>query len=186
MPESLLALRRADRHHLGPVDAADVADALRTPLLAAGYTITDPALDVAAAGTGGYPFLVQLVGYWVCRVAGGGQDLRIDETAAASGVQAARRRLGSLVHEPALRDLSAVDRTFLSTMAQDDGPSRMAEIAERMKVTANYASQYRRRLIAADLIYPTTHGSVDFTLPHLREYLREHAASTDLEPEEPQ
>lgn len=181
----LTFLRRADRHHLGAVDAADVADALRTPLQAAGYTITDAALDVAAAGTGGYPFLVQLVGYWVCRVAGSGPEQRIDETAAAAGVQAARRRLGSLVHEPALRDLSAVDRTFLSTMAQDDGPSRMAEIAERMKVTANYASQYRRRLIAADLIYPTTYGSVDFTLPHLREYLREHAASTDLQPEEP-
>jgi len=127
-----------------------------------------------------------VAGYWVCRVAGSGPEQRIDETTAAAGVQAARRRLGSLVHEPALRDLSAVDRTFLSTMAQDDGPSRMAEIAERMKVTANYASQYRRRLIAADLIYPTTHGSVDFTLPHLREYLREHAASTVLEPEEPQ
>lgn len=36
-------------------------------------------------------------------------------------------------------------------MAVDDGPSRRADIAERMD--ANYASQYRRRLIAADLIY---------------------------------
>jgi len=183
----LTFLRRADRHHLGPVDAADVADALRTPLEAAGYTTTDAALNLAAAGTGGYPFLVQLVGYWVCEVVDADQQgVRIDEAAAIAGVQAARRRLGSLVHEPALRDLSEVDRTFLSKMTQDDGPSRMADIAERMEVNANYASQYRRRLIAADLIYPTSYGRVDYTLPHLREYLREHAASTDLEPEEPQ
>ena len=93
---------------------------------------------------------------------------------------AARRRLGLLVHEPALRDLSGVDRTFLVAMAADDGPSRMAAIAERMEVDANYASQYRRRLIAADLICPAGYGRVDYTLPHLREYLREHAASSGL------
>ena len=182
----LTFLRRADRHHLGPVDDADVADALRTPLQASRHTISDAALDVAVEGTGGYPFLIQLVGYWVYKAAAAGdkQSVRVDEAAAAAGVQAARRRLGSLVHEPALRDLSEVDRTFLSKMAQDDGPSRMADVAERMAVNANYASQYRRRLIAADLIYPTGYGRVDYTLPHLREYLREHAASTDLEPEE--
>ena len=38
----------------------------------------------------------------------------------------------------------------------------------------NYASQYRLRLIAAGLIRPAGHGLVDFTLPHLREWLREH------------
>ena len=108
----------------------------------------------------------------------GDAEVRITESAAIAGVQAARRRLGSLVHEPALRDLSEVDRTFLAKMAVADGPSRMADIAERMGVDANYVSQYRRRLIAADLIYRTGHGRVDYTLPHLRDYLREHAAST--------
>lgn len=175
----LTFLRRADRYHLGSVDLADVADALRTPLLQTGHSITEEALDIAARGTGGYPFLIQLVGYWTCKMPSAGPtEGPIIESAAAAGVQAARRRLGSLVHEPALRDLSEVDRTFLAKMAVDDGPSRMADIAERMEVDANYVSQYRRRLIAADLIYRTGHGRVDYTLPHLREYLREHAAST--------
>ena len=175
----LTFLRRADRYHLGSVDLADVADALRTPLLETGHSITDEALDIAARGTGGYPFLIQLVGYWTCKMPSTGDaEVRITESAAIAGVQAARRRLGSLVHEPALRDLSEVDRTFLAKMAVDDGPSRMADIAERMGVDANYVSQYRRRLIAADLIYRTGHGRVDYTLPHLREYLRKHAAST--------
>jgi hypothetical protein len=175
----LTFLRRADRYHLGSVDLADVADALRTPLLETGHSITDEALDIAARGTGGYPFLIQLVGYWTCKMPSTGDaEVRITESAAIAGVQAARRRLGSLVHEPALRDLSEVDRTFLAKMAVDNGPSRMADIAERMGVDANYVSQYRRRLIAADLIYRTGHGRVDYTLPHLREYLREHAAST--------
>jgi hypothetical protein len=180
----LTFLRRADRYHLGAVDPADVADALRTPLHATGHTITDPALDVATAGTGGYPFLIQLVGFWMCKLAdntaASAHGSVIDDAAAAAGVQAARRRLGSLIHEPALRDLSHVDRTFLAAMAVDDGPSRMADIAARLTADANYASQYRLRLIAADMIHPAGHGHVDYTLPYLRDYLREHAASTGL------
>ena len=180
----LTFLRRADRYHLGSVHPADVADALRTPLHTAGYTITDPALRTATAGTGGYPFLIQLVGFWICKLADtnatGGEVGLVDETVAVAGVQAARRRLGSLIHEPALRDLSHVDRTFLAAMAVDDGPSRMADVASRLTADANYASQYRLRLIAADMIHPAGHGHVDFTLPYLRDYLREHAATTGL------
>lgn len=179
----LTFLRRADRYSLGAVDPADVADAIRTPLIDAGYTITEPALQVATTGTGGYPFLIQLVGFWICKLAStttAGEAGLIDETTAAAGVQAARRRLGSLIHEPALRDLSHVDRTFLAAMAIDDGPSKMADVAARLAADANYASQYRLRLIAADMIYPAGHGHVDFTLPYLRDYLREHAATTGL------
>ena len=37
--------------------------------------------------------------------------------------------------------------------------------------------QYGLRLIAAELIQPTRRGYVDFALPYLREYLREHVAT---------
>ena len=125
---------------------------------------------MATTGTGGYPFLIQLVGFWMCKLADTTHDQHtlIDEAAAAAGVQAARRRLGSLIHEPALRDLSEVDRTFLAAMAIDDGPSRMADIAGRLNSDANHASQYQLRLIAADMIHSTGRGSIDFTLPYLR------------------
>ena len=56
----------------------------------------------------------------------------------------------------------------------------MADVASRLDADANYASQYRLRLIAADMIRPAGHGRVDFTLPYLRDYLREHAATTGL------
>jgi hypothetical protein len=53
----------------------------------------------------------------------------------------------------------------------------MADIKERMGVDGNYASQYRLRLIAQELIRPVGHGKVDFALPYLREYLKEHATN---------
>lgn len=172
--EVLTFLRRADRHSLGRVSLDEVATAIREPIETEGREITAEDAGRAADATGGYPFLIQLVGYHVWRQHPKETHVSADDI--DRGIGAARRRLGSLVHEPALADLSGVDRTFLLTMAQDEGPSKMSDIAARLQVDANYASQYRLRLIAAELIETTGHGRVDFTMPYLRDYLREHAA----------
>ncbi|AKK10044.1 hypothetical protein [Corynebacterium uterequi] len=73
-----------------------------------------------------------------------------------------------------MQDASFVDRTFLAAMAVDDGPPSMADIARRMGVDAQYAGTYRRRLIEAELIAGVRHGYVDFELPYLRDYLKDH------------
>ena len=62
-------------------------------------------------------------------------------------------------------------------MSTDDGPSRMSDIAARMGVDAQYAGTYRKRLIDAEMIRPTSHGYVDYELPYMREYLRSHHAA---------
>ncbi|WP_157695284.1 hypothetical protein [Nakamurella panacisegetis] len=89
----------------------------------------------------------------------------------------ARHGLGALIHEPALSAASGIDKEFLLAMAQDDGPSKMADIQRRLNVDVNYASQYRLRLIAAELIYATRRGYVDFALPYPRDYLRDQATA---------
>ncbi|MBX3315203.1 MAG: ATP-binding protein [Actinobacteria bacterium] len=170
----LTFLRRADRHALGPVALPDVAVALVEPIATGGRKITAGLARRAAQATGGYPFLIQLVGYHIWRQQP--RHLRISQDDVEAGIVAARRRLGSLVHEPAISDLSGVDRTFLLAMAHDDGPSKMGDIAARLDVDANYASQYRLRLIATELIEPVGHGRVDFAMPYLRDFLREHVA----------
>jgi hypothetical protein len=90
-----------------------------------------------------------------------------------SGAEATR----DLVYEPALSGTSAFDKTFLLTMAKDDDPSKMADIQERLGVDVNCASQYRLRLIAAELVESSSHRYVDFALPYLREYLCDEAAA---------
>ena len=80
-----------------------------------------------------------------------------------------------------MRPLSDVDRTYLLAMAQDDGPSRTGKVAERMGVSAQYAGEYRRRLIKGGIIEAAGHGFVHFTIPYTAEHLREHAADDALE-----
>lgn len=172
----LTFLRRADNYHLGAVDLNDVRIALEQPILESGLFVDPDALDVMVDGTHGYPFLIQLVGSRCWRLAAR-RDETIGLVDAERGVADATKRLGALVHSPALKNLSAVDRSFLLAMAKDDGPSRISDIATRLNDSEKYAGVYRSRLIDAELIESTSRGYVDFTLPYLREYLREHVAS---------
>ncbi|MHB8296780.1 MAG: ATP-binding protein [Acidimicrobiales bacterium] len=173
--EVLTFLRRAERHPLGSVASDDVKRAIREPVEAGGRSVADDALAVMVDGTRGYPFLIQLVGAQTWRLHATAPKISMGD--ARQGVSNALRRLGALVYEPALADASAIDKSFLLAMAKDDGPSKMADIQRRLDVDVNYASQYRLRLIAAELIESSRHGYVDFALPYLREYLREHAVS---------
>ena len=172
----LTFLRRAERHHLGRVADADVARALLDPIVDSGRTIGDDALKILVDGADGYPFLIQLLGYHAWRQNPTVTEITLDDVRV--GVPAAMRRLGALVHEPALGELSDIDKSFLVAMAKDDGKSKMADVQERLGVDVNYASQYRLRLIASELIESAGRGHVDFALPYLREYLREHVVGS--------
>ena len=168
-------LRRANKIETGMVPIEEVRTALDKTTEQVGISWTPQALDKA---TGGYPFMIQLVGQHAFRNYTGNA---IDEEAVSRGIGDARRKLGQLVHEPSIADLSEVDRTFLIAMSTDDGPSRMSDIAARMGVDAQYAGNYRKRLIDAEMIRPTAHGFVDYELPYMREYLRSHHAAEAME-----
>jgi hypothetical protein len=173
----LTFLRRATRQVLADVPLEDVRAALAATITTEGRTITDDALSAATRATSGYPFMIQLVGYHVWRNAG---EHVIDTGAADAGISAARQRLGSTVHESALADLSAVDRTYLMAMSKDSGPASTAAVAARMGKDAHYANAYRSRLIDAGVIEAAGRGYVDFAIPYLREYLRSHAARIEM------
>ncbi|GAB3251430.1 ATP-binding protein [Arthrobacter pigmenti] len=171
-------LRRAERFTLGPIPAAAVRSALADPITLAGRSIAPAALELAVEGTRGYPFLIQLVGHRSWRVQPKKPEITFEH--ARVGIDGAIRRAGRMIHEPALQDLSDVDRSFLAAMAIDEGPSQIADIAERMSVDLNYANQYRRRLLAAEMIVPSGRGRLSFTLPYLRDYLNDHTVTEAL------
>ena len=185
--EVLTFLRRAQAEKLGDVPLADVRDALAETFHDSGIDIAGDALQLAVEATEGYPFMIQLVGYHIWRVAYrrcghvGGAAVTVED--AHTGIADALARLGDTVHGPELDGLSAVDKTYLLAMAQDDGPSSTSEIAKRMGKGAGYANMYRTRLIEAQVIKDAGYGLVDFAIPYLRKYLREHAAYIRLNAE---
>lgn len=173
-------LRRAQPERLGDIPLTEVSSAFADTFHASGIILKDEPLRIATQATAGYPFMIQLVGYHIWRIVRRNHDLStpvevsVDE--AQSGVRDAMSRLGDTVHGPELDGLSPIDKTYLLAMAQDDGPSSTSTVAERMGKDVKYASIYRIRLIEAQVIEDCGYGKVDFAIPYLREYLREHAA----------
>lgn len=161
-------LRRANRIELGLIPADEVKKALTDPVRTGGFEWEPQALDFAVEACEGYPFMIQLLGQ---RCFSRREGNKITVSSVKSATQTARRKLGQLVHEPSFADLSEVDRTFLLAMAVDDGPSRMADIARRLKVDPRYAGTYRKRLIEAEMIGSVGHGLVEFELPYMRDFL---------------
>ncbi|PST48282.1 AAA family ATPase [Bifidobacterium callitrichos] len=175
----LTFLRRAERKHLGDVPLEAVQQAFTNTIASNGKHADDEVVSMLARATNGYPFMIQLVGYWTWRASETGATARAGEItsdAAEHGIAQAKLKLGDMVHGPAIDRLSAMARDYLLAMAQDDGPSTTSAIAKRLERDQIYANVYRTQLIKEDIIYQSSYGHVDFKLPYLRDYLREHGA----------
>jgi hypothetical protein len=166
----LTFLHRAARVRLGALPVADVMVHYSRTLAALGKSIAPADLALAAEATRGYPYLLQLVGYYLLEYAG--DNATVTPEAAELAASTARRALDDAVFKAALHPLSARDRQFLEAMAPDSGPSLVSQVAERLAVSRASAQQTRARLIAAGVIEAAGKGEVAYTLPYLDEYLR--------------
>ncbi len=130
-------LRRAGRYDLHGTSIPEVREAFKETFQDSGVEIDDERLDLLAEATGGYPFLIQLVGYHVWSQANRAGGV-VTADALEAGLAKARRRMGATVLRSAYRVLSTVDQSYLLAMAEDDGPSSTAKIAERLGVDLVY------------------------------------------------
>ena len=164
-------LRRARQHQLGLLSDEDARNAFAETFESTGQSIGDETLDRCVEAAGGFPYMIQLIGYYTWRLAKGAGHVALAD--AEKGIERAARELKSNVLEATCNELSAVDIEFLMAMTCDDGASTLADIAERMGVKSNYASKYKARLLAAGVIEQRRRGRYTFALPGLREYLLE-------------
>lgn len=169
-------LRRSTHVPVGFVDTAEVLIGFENAIIDTGRSIDDAALDLMSTAVHGYPYLFQLIGHNVFKR----QANHISIQDVRQGVNSARRNLGSFVLDVALNDLSSQDKTFLAALASLDGPAQMRDIRELMGVSRQHANAYRERLLDAEMIRQTDRGKVDFTLPYMRDRLREHHVTETL------
>ena len=165
-------LRRADRIDLHEAAIAEVSTSYSELFSQGDISISPDLINTSAEATEGYPFLIQLVGYYLWLEAGK-EGWKLDQDSVHRAITAAQRRNTLVVVESALSDISDKDRAFLEAMAGQDGPSAAGQIGTILKAKPNVVSKYRNRLIAAGLIESAGYGKVDFAIPGLRQYLRE-------------
>ena len=168
--DSVTFFRRAAQHRLGNIPGYEVRDALAKTIRDGGRIISGEALDKMVEASGGFPYMMQLVGFrsWAQRP--DSLEIRLEDV--EDGIGLARKDMETRVLDATYRELSDGDLDFLRAMLSDYGESRMADIAVRMNVSSSYASQYRARLLEQGVIGERGRGKVGFDLPFFDEYLR--------------
>ena len=173
--KTLTFLRRALPFELKAVNTAEVADSLAQTMRATGLDVDENVAGLLASASRGYPFLIQLVGYYAWQLARRAQVGVLDTELAERGVLFARERFESTVIEPALQRVSRSGIEFLLAMAEDGGaPSKTGRIGERLGKTARQMSTVRARLIADSLVEAPSYGVLTFAIPYMDEYLNGH------------
>jgi len=129
-------------------------------------------INNAADATLGYPYLIQLVGYYLWQEVHESKNKHDTEQAMLSYVMTyVKAELNDTVHRLVYASLSLLDRQFVQAMTEDDHESLMSDISVRLGKKHNLISRYRERLIDVGVIKSTGHGTVAFRYPYMKDYI---------------
>ena len=120
-------LRRALRRELDNVPLPDVKNAFLETVADSGKTISEEDALEAARQSDGYPYMVQLVGYYMWQSAQrrGSNVITADDV--TTGVSDALLAFDDAVCAPALDGITSAERLFLAAMAKDSpNPTQVA------------------------------------------------------------
>ena len=169
----LTFLNRAKKVHLGCINHNEINAYYKKAFKLLEIDCEDELITEAVSATGGFPYMMQLIGYYMERFAEG---KKITGNVVKSAVKAATRDLERNVFEPILAPLSDNDLKFLFAMSEDTGDSKMCDIGKRLDKSNSYLQPYRARLIDAGVIESKRKGKVTFAVPYIAEYLRKKDA----------
>jgi len=169
----LTFLRRARHHELDKVSTVDVKNAFVETVGDSGKAIRDDVALEASRMTRGYPYMVQLVGYYMWQAAERRGSRQVERQDVEVGGSDANLAFADAVCTPAYDGLTEAQRAFVDAMARGVSDAvRLKDIAEQVEKSASWASKYRSSLISAQVIVPAGRGLVRFAIPGFGEYVR--------------
>ena len=171
--EQVSFLRRARQHVLSLIADPDIRLSFRKTIESEGKSISGPALEKAVSAIGGFPYMMQLVGYYIWEEAANEQEISLSH--AERGIALAQEDFRFGVLNSTFRELSPGDRKFLYAMLEDKEFSTLSSIAKRLGKTTGYASTYKTRLLQAGVIEEQPGNTFAIAIPSFREYLLETA-----------
>ena len=163
----LTFLRRANRVDLENIDINLVKADYNNVFKFFGQLISQEILTRAAEATQGFPYLIQLVGYYLWENIAKSFDGDILEQTMVES----KATLFKNVHQLVFNSLTNVEREFIFSMTYDIGNTKIADVLTRLEKDKNYITQYRTRLISKGVIKASGHGLITLTYPYMREFL---------------
>lgn len=165
----LTFLNRAVKVELGLISMQLIRAYFERAFHSAGVIISDAMLDRAATLTRGFPYLMQLVGYYVVQYApenGVVTDDILDKVERAS-----IKDMEDNVFKPILTPLSDNDVIFLRALAKCGGTATTSRLQAAIGKRGPAIQPYRKRLIESGVIEAPRRGELVFAVPYLADYL---------------
>lgn len=166
----LTFLNRAVKVELGLISTNLIRAYYDQVFRSIGLRVPDDILDRAALATRGFPYLMQLIGYYLIRYTP--ESGEIDGPIMDKAQKAALNDLEDNVFKPILAPLSDNDRLFLKAMAQCGETITTARLQARMGKKSQALQTYRKRLLEAGVIEAPRRGELVFAVPYLADYIR--------------
>lgn len=173
----LTFLNRANKLKIGTISPNLIRAYYERVFDTLGIKMSDDMLDRSAAITRGFPYLMQLIGYYVIQYAQ--ITGKVDDTTIAKAERSAMGDLEDNVFKPIMAPLSDNDRVFLKALAQCGNAATTAELQKFLGDDGPAIQPYRKRLIEAGVIEAPRRGELVFAVPYLPEFLREKREDVD-------
>ena len=166
----LTFLNRATRVELGLISPNLIRAYYERAFREIGIKISDELLDRAAQATRGFPYLMQLIGYYVMQYTEEGGT--VDATIMDKAEKSAMGDMENNVFKPILNPLSDNDKIFLKAMARQGETASTAKLQAALGKRGPAIQPYRKRLLDAGVIEAPRRGELVFAVPYLAEYLQ--------------
>lgn len=168
----LTFLNRASKVELGLISIHLIRAYYDKAFRSIGIKASDAILDRAAQVTRGFPYLMQLIGYYVIQYTEEGGT--IDSAVMDKAEKAAMGDMEDNVFKPILSPLSDNDMIFLKAMARIGGTVAISKLQSALGKRGPAIQPYRKRLLEAGILESPRRGELVFSVPYLADYLLEH------------
>ena len=168
----LTFLNRATKVELGLISTQLIRAYYESAFKSIDIMASDEVLDRVALSTRGFPYLMQLIGYYMVQYAQG--SITVTNIIADKAEKAAMKDLEDNVFKPILAPLSDNDRIFLQALALCGGTVTTAKLQVKLGKKGPAIQPYRKRLIEAGIIEAPRRGELVFAVPYLSDYLQQH------------
>lgn len=166
-------LRRAQQFKLQAIPDYSVKEAFCMTIQQGGKEIDNDALNYAVKAIGGFPYLLQLVGFRTWKASQDSQSIKLKHV--KQGIEIAKEELKQKIFDSTIKELSEGDIEFLCAMNKEHDFTTRAEIAKASGRDSSWISRYKKRLLEAGVIEEPRQGRFKFSLPGFAEYLAEES-----------
>lgn len=167
----LTFLNRATKVELGLISTNLIRAYYERAFKSIGIKASDDILERAALLTRGFPYLMQLIGFYVMNYTLEGNT--VTDAIMDKAEKAAMGDMVDNVFKPILAPLSDNDKLFLKAMSQCGETVTTTQLQAVLGEKAPAIQPYRKRLIEAGIIEAPRRGELVFAVPYLADYLME-------------